>query len=143
MAQVSNKHYEQVEIPLSMDVLHPVIIERGSGSECHCVDPVYSEPDPDCPKCMGAGAIVHRTRKLIHASMEPSGDIHDEGDPIIYACTFHKDIKVEDVIICKGKRYVVIEISAGVTPEDKDVIICGLDYERNYNHTQTVLNRYK
>ena len=140
---MSKKRSEQIHIPLSMDTVVPVLLERGSGSECECVDPIYGEPDPDCRRCLGAGTIIQRSRKLIHASMEPSGEIYDEGDPIIYACTFHRDVKTDDIIICKGKRYVVVEISAGFTPDDRDVIICGLDYERNYNHSQTVLSRYK
>ena len=143
MDRVSNKQSEHGLIPLSMDVTLPVIIERGSGSECPCIDQVYREPDPDCSKCFGVGTVVNRSRTLVEASMQPSGEIYDDGDPIIYACTFHQGIQVDDIIICKGKRYVVIEISSGETTKGKDVLICGLDYERNYNHSETVLSRYK
>lgn len=140
---MSKKQYEQTLAPLSMKVLLPIIIERGFGRRCDCVDPVYGESDRDCQACMGAGVIIKRTQRLSQASMETSGQIVDEDDPIIYACTFDEDIQPDDTVICKGKRYVVMELSSGVTPDGKDVIIAGLDYERNYNHSQTVLSRYK
>ena len=126
-----------------MDVLVPIIIERGSGSECSCIDSIYNEPDPDCDICLGAGTVISRNRQLAEASMQTSAQIIDEGDPIIYACTFNNDIQPEDVIVCKGKRYVVLEISSEVTVDGRDVIVAGLDYERNYDHSQTILNRYK
>lgn len=140
---MSKKQYEQSLIPLSMATLVSVIIERGFGRRCDCVDPVYDEADSDCRVCLGAGVVVKRTQRLIKASMQTSGQIIDEGDPIIYACTFDEDIQVDDIVVCKGKRYVVIELSSGVTPEGRDVIVAGLDYERNYSHSQTVLSRYK
>lgn len=140
---VSKKLYEQATVPLSMSVLVPIIVERGFGRQCDCVDPVYDEADNDCQACLGAGIIVKRTQRLIKASIQLSGQIVDEGDPIIYACTFDEDIQIDDIIVCKGKRYIVIELSSGVTPEGKDVIVAGLDYERNYSHSQTVLSRYK
>lgn len=140
---MSKKQYEQSLVPLSMATLVSVIIERGFGRRCDCVDPVYDEADPDCRVCLGAGVVVKRTQRLVKASMQTSGQIIDEGDPIIYACTFEEDVQIDDTIVCKGKRYVVIELSSGVTPEGRDVIVAGLDYERNYSHSQTVLSRYK
>lgn len=140
---MSKRQYEQALVPLSMSVLVPIIIERGFGRRCDCVDPVYDEADSDCQACLGAGIIVKRTQRLTNASMQSSGQIIDEGDPIIYACTFEEDVQIDDIIICKGKRYIVIELSSGVTPEGKDVIVAGLDYERNYSHSQAVLSRYK
>lgn len=140
---MSKKQYEQTLAPLSMGVLVPIIIERGFGRRCDCVDPVYNESDSDCQACFGAGIIVKRTQRLSQASLETSGQIIDDGDPIIYACTFDEDIQVDDTVICKGKRYIVTELSSGVTVEGKDVIIAGLDYERNYSHSQTILSRYK
>ena len=140
---MSKKQYEQALVPLSMSALVPIIIERGFGRRCDCVDPVYDESDPDCQVCLGAGIVVRRTQRLAKASMQSSGQIIDDGDPIIYACTFEEDVQIDDIVICKGKRYIVIELSSGVTPEGKDVIVAGLDYERNYDHSQTVLSRYK
>ena len=140
---MSKKQYEQALVPLSMGTLVPIIIERGFGRRCDCVDPVYNEADPDCQACSGAGIIVKRIQRLTKVSMQPSGQMVDEGDPIAYACTFEEDIQIDDIVVCKGKRYIVIELSSGVTPEGKDVIVAGLDYERNYSHSQTVLSRHK
>lgn len=126
-----------------MENIVDIIIERGSGRGCTCIDPVYKESDPDCKTCSGVGVVVSYTRRLVKASMEPSGEIADEGDPIIYACMFECDITVDDIIIYKGKRYVVTEIAGGFALDNRDIIICGLDYERNYNHSETDLERYK
>ena len=126
-----------------MENIVNIIIERGSGRSCECIDSLYEEPDPNCKACLGAGVVITRTRRLVKASMEPSGEIADEGDPIIYACMFECDVVVDDVIIYEGKRYMVIEIAGGFALDNRDIIICGLDYERSYNHSETDLKRYK
>ena len=126
-----------------MENMVNILIERGSGHSCTCIDPVYKEPDPDCKSCSGAGVVISRKRRLVKASMEPSGEIADEGDPIIYACMFECDVAIDDIIICEGKRYMVIEIAGGFALNNRDIIICGLDYERSYNHSETDLKRYK
>ena len=126
-----------------METLVPIIIERGSGGTCTCIDPIYKEPDSNCVRCSGVGVIVSRKRRLTKASMQPSGEIADDGDPIIYACMFESDVAIDDIIICEGRRYIVIEIAGGFALDNRDIIICGLDYERNYNHSEADLKRYK
>lgn len=142
--QVSEKQYEpEILAPLSIEELKRIIIERKSVKQCKCWNSLYETGDSDCLTCSGTGYVDNRLGRVSRACLQSAGQLVDEGDPLVYACTFDKEIKVDDVIVCEGVRYVVIEISAGFTTDNKDVLICGLNYERNYDYNQTELERYR
>lgn len=141
---MSKKQSEiQLLTPLTMENIELIIVEKVVVRKCRCWNRVYEAGDPDCGRCFGTGIIKKRQTRLSRASLQPAGQLVDEGDPIAYACTFDELIIVNDIIVCRGIRYVVMEISAGYTTDDKEVRICGLNYERNYNHNQSDLERYK
>jgi len=126
-----------------MEELDNIIIERNMGTRCPCYNRVYQCGDPDCRVCNGTGIILKRMQRLSEAYLESSSRLHDVGDPLVYACSYDKDIETGDVIIHKGSRYLVIEKSAGFTVSEEEIMIYGLDYERNHNHNQSDLRRYK
>ena len=131
------------DIVHSMEKVDKIIVERIMSKRCPCYNRVYDSGDPDCRSCNGTGIVMQRVQRLSEASLEPSSRLHDIGDPLIYACSLDYDIELSDIIVHKGSRYVVIEKSAGFTATKKEIIIYGLDYERNHDHSETDLRRYK
>lgn len=145
MEQVSKKQSDATlhDVVHSMEKIDSIIIERVMGKQCPCYNRIYNTGDPDCQSCNGTGIIMKRIQRLSEASLESSSRLHEMGDPLVYACSTDYNIELHDIIIHRGSRYVVIEKSAGFTVTKKEIIIYGLDYERNYDHSETDLRRYK
>lgn len=143
MPQTSS-HLSEFEV-VDMGKTIPVIFEhRVPVGKCSCWNDIYETNDPQCKRCMGTGnATVKERSHLSKAVMKSSGGIVDDDEPIAHAFTFDDDIHLGDVIVCKGQKYKVIEIDKTNTLGKQEVIVCGLDYERNYNHNKADLERYK
>jgi len=143
MPQTSNPLSEYDIVDMSKAV--PVIFEhRTVIGHCNCYNSVYLSFDPDCVKCGGVGQLSDKSgSRLGLAVMKSKGGIVDDDDPIAYAYTFDTDISSEDVIVCDGQRYRVLEVNTTKTLGKQKVTVCGLDYARNYNHNKADLERYR
>lgn len=140
--------YELIQEPISlafMDQAIMVIFEQeGPSRRCQCYNNIYSAFDPNCHSCGGKGmTIPEREGELSKAVVKSAGGMADEGDPIAYAYTYYSDIQLDCIMVCKGHRYRVIELTNTITMTGKSVAVCGLDYERDYRHNQADLERYK
>lgn len=143
MPQTSNPLSEYDIVDMSKAI--PVIFEhRTIIGKCDCWNSIYLAFDPDCSQCGGIGQISDKSgSRLTKAVMKSKGGIVDDDDPIAYAYTFDNDISLDDIIVCDGQRYRVTEIGQTNTLSKQQVTVCGLDYARNYNHSQADLERYK
>lgn len=142
--QLSKRQFEiETQTPLNIENLQLIIVERKSVKKCRCWNSLYETGDPNCIQCSGTGYLEGREQRLSKACLQSVGQFVDEGDPLLYACTHDFNVKVGDVIVCVGTRYIVIEIGAGFTPDNKDVLICGLNYETDNYYDQAELERYK
>jgi len=123
----------------------PVIFEhRTVIGKCDCYNDIYLAFDPDCGQCDGTGQISDKSgSRLTRAVMKSKGGMVDDDEPIAYAYTFDDDISIGDIIVCEGQKYRVIEVSTTNTLSKQEVIVCGLNYARNYNHNQADLERYR
>ena len=141
MPQTSNPLYEIVNMSEAVPVIFEHNIPVGG---CDCWNNIYDTHDPDCVQCRGTGQIlIKEDSRLSKAVMKSTGGVVDDDDPIAHAYTFDDDISLGDIIICQGQRYKVIELDQTTTLSRQKVTVCGLDYERNYNHPQADLERYK
>lgn len=143
MSRTSNplSEYDIVDMSKAVQVIfeHRTVI-----GQCDCYNDVYLSFDPDCSKCGGIGQLSDKSgSRLSLAVMKSKGGIADDDDPIAYAYTYDDDISKEDIIVCEGQRYRVIEIGQTNTLSKQKVTVCGLDYERNYNHDKADLERYR
>ncbi len=148
MLLTSEDSYELVQEPISlafMDQAVIVIFEKdGDSHRCQCWNSIYETFDPNCSNCGGEGKTVpQKEGQLGKAVIKSAGGMADEGDPIAYAYSHYKDIKLDGIIVCKGHRYRIIELLKTITMTGKEVTVCGLDYERDYCHNQADLERYK
>lgn len=143
MPQTSNplSEYDIVDMSKAVQVIfeHRTVI-----GQCNCYNDIYLSFDPDCSSCGGIGKISDKSgSRLSLAVMKSKGGMTDDDDPIAYAYTYDDDISIEDIIVCDGQRYRVIEVDTTNTLSKQQVTVCGLDYERNYNHNKADLERYR
>jgi len=128
-----------------MENLKPIKLVRFREREpCPCWNSIYNIADPDCVLCNGTGSVIPmRNESLIYGCIQSSGSIVDDHDPIIYVCTFVKNVSIGDGMVIQGRSYMVINTEWEYTFDGREVLVCGLDYERNHNHNKADLERYK